>query len=286
MLEGLEKISSRYKVRIHSYCLMPNHFHLLIEQQDLSVSLAMRSLATSYARYFNNKYHKVGHVFQGRFRGILCDKRSYLLELVRYIHLNPVRARLVQWPQEWEWSSFAAYLGKSKNEWLFQKDVMEIFGRQPRHRLQEFLAQAPDLRPEQIYPLPSLPMLGNKDFISRVSEEGEPRRRRRRAYTRQKMSLSELAELLAGAEGMTLAEFRRSHKGARQQTEVRERFVHVATRSMFYPAIEVARFLGVHPSAATRMNRRYDAKIQNHPQLEDRLMGLLMQDGKQVEIVK
>ncbi len=124
-------------------------------------------------------------------------------------------------------------------------------------------------------------MLGNKDFISRVSKKGEPRRRRRRAYTGQKLSLSKLAELLAGAEGMTLAEFRRSHKGARQQTEVRERFVHVATRNMFYPAIEVSRFLGVHPSAVTKMNRRYDVKIQNTPQLEDRLIGLLMQNGKQ-----
>jgi REP element-mobilizing transposase RayT len=173
MLEGLANISSRYKVRIHSYCLMPNHFHLLVEQQDLSVSLAMRSLTTCYARYFNRKYHKVGHVFQGRFRGILCDKQSYLLELVRYIHLNPVRARLIQLPQEWEWSSLSAYLGKSKNEWLYQKDVMEIFGRQPRHRLQEFLAQAPDLTPGQIYPSTCTADHGKQGF----HQPGEQRRR-------------------------------------------------------------------------------------------------------------
>jgi REP element-mobilizing transposase RayT len=115
MLECLEKISSRYEARIHGYCLMPNHFHVLMEQQELSISQAMRSLGTRYARYFNQKYHKVGHVFQGRFRGMLCDKNSYLLELVRYLHLNPVRARLVALPQDWPWSSMAAYLGKKRN---------------------------------------------------------------------------------------------------------------------------------------------------------------------------
>ena len=115
MLDSLGEVSTRFGARIHGYCLMPNHFHLLIQQQEISISTIMRSLTTRYAICFNRKYGKVGHVFQGRFRGILCDQHSYLLELIRYIHLNPMRAKLVEQPQDWKWSSLAAYLGLVQN---------------------------------------------------------------------------------------------------------------------------------------------------------------------------
>ena len=90
MVKCLGDVCDRYEARIHGFCLIPNHFHVLLQQQELSVSSAMRSLGTQYARYFNRKYQKTGHVFQGRFRGIWCDKSAYLLVLTRYLHLNPV----------------------------------------------------------------------------------------------------------------------------------------------------------------------------------------------------
>ena len=82
---------------------------------------------------------------QGRFRGILYDQQRYLLELIRYVHLNPVRAKLVQQPQDWKWSSLAAYLGLVKNEWFYQEVVLGLFGIQPKLYLRDFLSQAPDL---------------------------------------------------------------------------------------------------------------------------------------------
>jgi REP element-mobilizing transposase RayT len=105
MLEKLQAASQRYQLLIHASCLMPNHFHLLGEVGEHPLELARKSAETGHARPFNRRHRKSGHVFQARYRAILCDKPSYLLELVRYIHLNPVRAGLVSRPEEWPWSS-------------------------------------------------------------------------------------------------------------------------------------------------------------------------------------
>ena len=95
----LELQKSKLPFHLYSYCLMPNHIHLLIEMQDDPVSRIMQRVLTSYSQYHNRKYKKIGHVFQGRYKSILCQTDRYLGELVRYIHLNPVRARMVKRPE-------------------------------------------------------------------------------------------------------------------------------------------------------------------------------------------
>jgi putative transposase len=94
-------------VRLYAWCLMPNHFHLLVETPEGNLSQFMRRLLTR-ARNFNKTHRLVGHVFQGRYRTVVCDKETYLLELVRYIHLNPIKVlkgSLAQRPEDWPWSS-------------------------------------------------------------------------------------------------------------------------------------------------------------------------------------
>jgi len=278
MLEGLGKASCRYGVRIHGYCLMPNHFHLLIQQQEQPVDLAMRSLSTRYAREFNKKYGKVGHVFQGRYRGILCDKAAYLLELLRYIHLNPVRVRSVEKAHEWPWSSLAVYLGKSKNDWLYQDDVLQLFGQQPRRRLLEFLSQAPDLTSEQVYPAESLSILGCREYVQQAIRQREPRRARQRVYTGRKLALSRLREILCGAAGTDLEQLCRRHKGSKAQSAVRESLAHVAIRIMFYREAEVARFLQISSASVNAALHRYDVKLRQDPHRADELVHLLMEN--------
>ena len=105
--------SDRAKVNLYAWCLMPNHFHLLIETPRANLAVFMQRLLTSYARYFNRRYRLVGHVFQGRYGAKLCDQENYLLELVRYIHLNPYRVKNRRWtiPEEgWPWSSHRYYV--------------------------------------------------------------------------------------------------------------------------------------------------------------------------------
>jgi len=92
----LAEAARRWEVRIHGSCLMTHHFHLLLQVQEVLVSTIMRSLLCQQAWHFNQTHGTVGHVFQGRFRSILCDQQTYLLELLRYIHLNPVRAGMVK----------------------------------------------------------------------------------------------------------------------------------------------------------------------------------------------
>jgi len=95
----------------HAFCLMDNHYHLLIETPDANLQEGMRQLNGVYTQYINRRHQRVGHLFQGRYKAILVDKDGYLLELCRYIVLNPVRAHMVSQPSEYTWSSYAATCG-------------------------------------------------------------------------------------------------------------------------------------------------------------------------------
>jgi len=96
----------------HAYCLMDNHYHLLIETPDGNLSLGMRQLNGVYTQLFNKRHQRTGHLFQGRYKSILIEKDSYLLEVCRYVVLNPVRAGMVERPEEWKWSSYRATAGR------------------------------------------------------------------------------------------------------------------------------------------------------------------------------
>ena len=111
-LELLAHVCQRYNWLCHSYCLMTNHYHLVIETLDGNLSKGMRQLNGIYTQQINKQYGKVGHLFQGRYKSILVDKESYLLELSRYVVLNPVRAGMVSSANEWLWSSYKAMIGE------------------------------------------------------------------------------------------------------------------------------------------------------------------------------
>ncbi|MBI2890039.1 MAG: transposase [Nitrospirae bacterium] len=111
-LDRLEHYRTRYDVSIYAYVLMSNHVHLLVETSITPLSKFMQGLQFTYTQRFNRKYRKVGHLFQGRYKAILCDRDAYLLALVRYIHLNPARTRKHTDPFRFRWSSHRAYLGK------------------------------------------------------------------------------------------------------------------------------------------------------------------------------
>jgi putative transposase len=96
---------------LYAYCLMTNHVHLLIERQADTIGRIMHRLLTGYSQYYNRRYRRVGHLLQGRHKSILCQSDRYLAELVRYIHLNPVRAGMVQRPEQYKYSGHRAYLG-------------------------------------------------------------------------------------------------------------------------------------------------------------------------------
>ena len=114
--------------RCYSYCLMKNHYHLVIETPDGNLISGMRRLNGVYTQMFNRKHGRVGHLFQGRYKSIIVDREGYLLELCRYVVLNPVRAGIVDKPEQWEWSSYGRTVGLGEEPiWLDSKWILEQF---------------------------------------------------------------------------------------------------------------------------------------------------------------
>jgi putative transposase len=113
-LNTLQHVNKRYNWICHAYCLMTNHYHLLIETPEGNLSLGMRQINGVYTQLFNKWHGKNGHLFQGRYKAILIQKDSHLLEVCRYVVLNPVRARIVEKPEEYTWSSYLATAGKDQ----------------------------------------------------------------------------------------------------------------------------------------------------------------------------
>jgi REP element-mobilizing transposase RayT len=135
-LEYLAKCVERFTTRIHTYCLMSNHYHVLIETPQANLSRAIQWLNVSHSVYFNKKHRRRGHLFQGRFKAILVDANEYLTLLSRYIHLNPVRAKIVTNPKEYPWSSYPAFAGKRrKPDWLETDTVLSYFGREKKEAI-------------------------------------------------------------------------------------------------------------------------------------------------------
>ena len=142
-IEYLEKASERFSIIIHTYCLMSNHFHLLVETPEPNLSVAMQWINVSYATYFNRKRGRHGHLFQGRFKAILIDADEYLKDLSRYIHLNPVRAKIESAPSNYNWSSYRSYIGMVKSPKFLDTDwILSTFGKnkkKARKNYQDFV---------------------------------------------------------------------------------------------------------------------------------------------------
>ncbi len=119
----------RFGYRVHGFCLMRNHVHLIVEVGATPLSRPMQNLCFRYGRWINRRQGRSGHVFQGRFRALLVEADSYLLELVRYVHLNPVRADLVEAAEDYPWSGHRAYLGLENLPWLTTDRVLSHFDR-------------------------------------------------------------------------------------------------------------------------------------------------------------
>ena len=131
-LEILGEVCEKYNWLCHAYCLMGNHYHLLIETPEANLSKGMRQLNGVYTQCFNKTHGRVGHVFQGRYKAILVEKETYLQELARYIVLNPVRAGMVSSPSEWPWSSYRATAGEAPPlDFLTTEWLLSVFGAKP-----------------------------------------------------------------------------------------------------------------------------------------------------------
>jgi REP element-mobilizing transposase RayT len=186
LLDVVGQAMSRFSGELLAYCLMGNHYHFVLHTRQANLSSLMRHVNGVYTQLFNRRHDKIGHLFQGRFKAILVDRDAYLLEVCRYVELNPVRAKMVRKPEAWPWSSYRAHVGQAAApDWLDVDGLHGyVLGREPRgasdHRraaLQyaELVASAPDARlwdvalKQQIY-------LGDDAFVERMQARVEPKR--------------------------------------------------------------------------------------------------------------
>lgn len=166
----LKENLKRYNVLLYAYVLMDNHYHLLIETLMPNLNRFMHDLNTSYSVYYNRRINRVGPLFQGRYKSLLVDKESYLLELSRYIHLNPVRSGYVTKAEKYPWGSYRTYLGLNKEEWINWEWIKERFGNRPFAKYRRFVIDG--LRESNPFKeLVAGFILGSKSFVEDVKEK-------------------------------------------------------------------------------------------------------------------
>ena len=171
----LDSATRRYDAVVHVYCLMGNHYHLLLETPSGNLSEIMRHINGAYTTYFNTKRQRSGHLLQGRYKAILVDKDAYSKELSRYIHLNPVRAKLVDKLQDYRWSSYLDYIGSgTPPAWLEMNFILGYFGKK-RSVAQKNYREFIDARLGKKYNSPlgeavGSTILGSADFVKQIKE--------------------------------------------------------------------------------------------------------------------
>lgn len=171
----LKEGTQRFGYRIHAFCLMSNHVHLVLQVGETPLARPMQNLSFRYARRINWRTQRSGHLFQGRYKALLVDADSYLLELVRYVHLNPVRAGLVRQAEDHPWSSHRCYLARERLPWLTTDWVLEQFGRrvaEARSGFKSFVADDAKSGPHGEFHLGEgdSRVLGDDHFLARTLE--------------------------------------------------------------------------------------------------------------------
>ena len=250
-LQVLESYKDRYPYFLYAYVLMTNHVHLLIETRETPLSKIVQGINQSYTMYFNRRYMTVGHLFQGRYKAIVCDQDTYLLSLVKYIHTNPLRTKMAKSLGMYPWSSHHTYLGRTKSKGLVDTDlVVGLFSMRKgvaRRRYREFMGSQEGLKRGEVYSTVDQRIQGDEGFVetilTRYGGEGIERGRRK-VY-----SLSQIGSAVEKLYGISLKELKSSAK-TRQISFGRKLFSLMA-RECGYRGKEVGGYLHKDPSVVT-----------------------------------
>ena len=280
-LERLGQNVQDAQCAVYAWVLMDNHVHILFRSGQDGISAVMRKLLTWYAQYFNRRHGRKGHLFENRYKSILCDEDNYLLALVRYIHLNPVRAKIMQTMPEmgkYPWSGHRAIIGKVKYPWMDTATVLAQFGGTKRKAIKEyrrFMLEGMDQGHDPQYSGGGLVrslggwstvlsmrrkgrkeetderILGSGDFVHQVIKEAEDKSLRQMKLKRSGLTLTKIIEQECKKEQISRKEL---ESGSRRSkvSQARGRIARRGMEEIGLPAAEIARHLGVATSSITR----------------------------------
>jgi putative transposase len=241
-LEILGLVCARFNFIVHAFCQMGNHYHLMLETTEGNLAQGMRQLNAFYSQDFNRQHRLVGHVFQGRYKAILVQKESYLLELARYVVLNPVRAGIVSDPMDWKWGSFAMTTGGTQPPaWLDTESILSQFGQTRQLAIEAFrqyvragIGKASPLKDTR-YQM----VLGDDAFVAGHSQ---------RLGTTDFTAVAKNQRRLAA----------RTLQGYSDLFADREEAMACAYRSTAFTMVEIAKHFGVSDKTVSRAVRRHE----------------------------
>lgn len=260
-LRKMREYKERYSFTLYAYTLMPNHFHWLIETAETNLSSIMQGFLQSYTQWYNRKYRMVGHLFQGRYKAILCDKHAYLLILVRYLHTNCVRSGLAKDPAKYQWSSHRTYLGIDKSDLVNTEFVLSQFSRDRKKALQiynEFITESmteKDL--ERMKDFTSGQFMGDKDFVLDVQEK----MLRDMSVAKGTVPMKHVDEIAKAVSELTgvKAEILSSRRRGSRFVEARSLFIHLCTKYTSLKRKDIARFLERDAGSLVKIEKRIEA---------------------------
>ncbi len=280
-LDRLGAIVSSCDLACFAWALIPNHFHLLIKTGTVPLSSAMRRLLTGYAVSFNKRHRRWGHLFQNRYKSILCQEEAYLLELTRYIHLNPLRAGLVKNINELDRYGFAghcAILGKCENDWQNTEFILRRFGRRradAKRHYRDFVCKGIDqgrrpeltggglirsvggwtalkaLRKAKVYTKGDERILGDSEFVQQVLENADEQLERKYKLRAQGYDFDSVTERVGQLLQMPVTQVMAPGKN-RQTVRARSLLCYWAVRECGMTMVYLSRKLGISPTAVSQ----------------------------------
>lgn len=280
LAEGLKQAGHR----CYGWVLMPNHFHLLIRTGSWPLGDLMRKLLTGYALYFNKKYKRSGYVYQSRYKSILCQEEAYLLALVRYIHLNPLRAGIVadmDGLRNYRWSGHSVLMEKNKASWQMTGEILARFGKRRMEaikRYEEFVAEGKDegrrddlsggglIRSaggwKEVQVLREAGkrqaderMLGDGDFVSRTLKEADERLNRKYRLKKEGWDIDKVTEKVCDLLGVDKQDIKRLSKRSKL-SEAKSLVAYFASRELGITGVELAEYFGITRSSISSAIQR------------------------------
>ncbi|MCC7575499.1 MAG: transposase [Methanomethylovorans sp.] len=274
-LTYLGSAAERYGAVFHAWCLMTNHYHLMIETPEGNLSRIMKHINNSYTNYYNIKRKRAGHLLQGRYKAILIEADAYAAELSRYIHLNPVKAKMVPSPEEYMWSSYRFYAEENGPSWLSTGFVLGYFGTEQgeqRRNYRTYVMEAVGRKcPDPLAGSIASTILGSEDFVRDIREkylEGKGSDRDVPAL-RELTLRPDIAKIREGAEKA----FPENGRLARSSG------IYLCHRFSGARLKEIGDLYGISLSGVTQAARRFEEAMKKDRGLEKRVLEIAGKQG-------